>query len=71
MSRGWTWVPLGSHLGPWGGAVHTNGWDREVVLTGAESKARKEYVNRILIYPPKADRAAAFAAANPEQPLVR
>jgi NADH dehydrogenase len=60
----------GLDLGPWG-AVHTNGWDREVVLTGAESKVRKEYVNRILIYPPKADRAEAFAVANPEQPLVR
>lgn len=54
----------GLDLGPWG-AVHTNGWDRQVVLTGAESKARKEFVNRILIYPPKADRQAAFAAADP------
>ena len=54
----------GLDLGPWG-AVHTNGWDREVVLTGAESKARKEYVNRILIYPPQPDRAKALAAAEP------
>ena len=54
----------GLDLGPWG-AVHTDGWDRRVVLTGAESKVRKEYVNRILIYPPPPDRATALAAAEP------
>lgn len=57
----------GLDLGPWG-AVHTNGWDRTVVLQGAESKARKMFVNSVLIYPPKPDRAEAFAAAHPIRP---
>lgn len=59
----------GLDLGPWG-AVHTTGWDRKVILTGAESKARKEYINRVYIYPPKADRAEAFAAADPAKNLA-
>lgn len=57
----------GLDLGPWG-AVHTTGWDRQVVLTGAESKARKVQVNSVYIYPPKANRAEAFEAANPIRP---
>jgi len=59
----------GLDLGPWG-AVHTTGWERKVVLTGAESKARKRYVNGVVIYPPRADRAEAFAAADPDQNIV-
>lgn len=54
----------GLDLGSWG-AVHTEGWDRKVVLSGAPSKARKHYVNSVLIYPPKANRAEALAAAKP------
>lgn len=34
------------------GAVRTQGWDREVVATGAEAKAVKQMINRQLIYPP-------------------
>lgn len=56
----------GLDLGPWG-AVHTEGWDRKVVLYGAASKARKQFVNSVYIYPPKADRTEAFAAADPER----
>jgi NADH:ubiquinone reductase (H+-translocating) len=57
----------GLDLGPWG-AVHTIGWDRRVVLTGEESKTRKQYINSVYIYPPRADRAEAFAAADPVRP---
>ena len=51
-------------LGPWG-AVVTQGWDRQIVLSGAEAKAMKTQINSVWIYPPAADRAAAFAAAEP------
>lgn len=54
-------------LGPWG-AVVTEGWDRQVRLTGSVAKAVKQNINQVVIYPPKADRAEAFAAANPESP---
>ncbi len=51
-------------LGPWG-AVYTEGWDREVKLTGAEAKKLKHQINSEWIYPPRADRAEALAAADP------
>ncbi len=51
-------------LGPWG-AVATQGWDRTVIMTGAEAKAMKRQINRLWIYPPKADRCEAFIAAEP------
>ncbi|MEJ0015570.1 MAG: FAD-dependent oxidoreductase [Acetobacteraceae bacterium] len=51
-------------LGPWG-AVVTQGWERVIQLTGAEAKAMKRQINTVWIYPPKADRAEAFAAAEP------
>lgn len=51
-------------LGP-AGAVVTSGWDREVVLTGAEAKKVKGWINGTLIYPPKADAEVALAAADP------
>jgi len=54
----------GLDLGPWG-AVHTTGWDRQIIMQGAESKARKQWINSIYIYPPLADRTAAFEAADP------
>ena len=54
----------GLDLGPWG-AVQTTGWERRIVSFGAEGKVRKRFVNGELIYPPKADRAVAFAAADP------
>jgi NADH dehydrogenase len=54
-------------LGPWG-AVITQGWERKVLLAGVEAKERKRLINNVLIYPPKADRATALAAADPVSP---
>ncbi len=45
------------------GAVFTRGWDRVVEMTGDEAKATKREINTKWIYPPAADPAAAFAAA--------
>lgn len=50
------------------GAVVTQGWDRNIWMTGAEGKAFKVMINGTLIYPPT-DRDTAFAAANPQQAL--
>lgn len=51
-------------LGPWG-AVLTNGWDRQVQLTGEEAKNMKREINTVWIYPPRADKAEALAYAVP------
>ena len=51
-------------LGPWG-AVVTTGWSCVIKMTGAEAKAMKRQINQVWIYPPEADRAQAFAAAEP------
>jgi len=51
-------------LGAWG-AVFTEGWHREVKLRGAEAKALKREINSKWIYPPRANRAEIFAAADP------
>lgn len=56
-------------LGPWG-AVYTEGWDREVKLTGKEAKQLKHRINSEWIYPPRADREEAFAAADPLRIVV-
>ncbi|MBD9570798.1 NAD(P)/FAD-dependent oxidoreductase [Ensifer adhaerens] len=56
-------------LGPWG-AVYTEGWDRQVKLTGAEAKKLKTTINTTWIYPPSADRAAALEAADPLRVVV-
>ena len=56
-------------LGAWG-AVYTEGWDRIVKLAGADAKALKHRINTEWIYPPKADRASAFAAADPSRIVV-
>lgn len=56
-------------LGPWG-AVYTEGWDREVKLTGAEAKALKTKINTEWIYPPNADRTEALALADPRRIVV-
>ncbi|MFI8372581.1 NAD(P)/FAD-dependent oxidoreductase [Pseudomonas helleri] len=56
-------------LGGWG-AVYTEGWDRHVVLTGQEAKALKTQINTVWIYPPAANREAAWAAADPMIPIV-
>jgi NADH dehydrogenase len=34
------------------GAVWTEGWDRAVTKTGAEAKTLKQWINRVVIYPP-------------------
>jgi len=56
-------------LGAWG-ALYTEGWDRQVRFTRAEGKKIKQEINRVWIYPPKADRAAMFAVANPDYVIV-
>jgi NADH:ubiquinone reductase (H+-translocating) len=56
-------------LGGWG-AVYTEGWTRDVKLTGAAAKALKQMINTKLIYPPLPDRAAALEAADLETKLV-
>lgn len=50
-------------LGP-SDAVFTRGWDSQVELSGDKAKAMKREINTQWIYPPRADRAAAFAAAD-------
>jgi len=49
-------------LGP-SHAVFTRGWDSQVELSGEKAKARKKEINTQWIYPPKANRADAFKAA--------
>lgn len=56
-------------LGPWG-AVYTEGWEREVKLKGREAKQLKHRINSEWIYPPRAERAEAFAAADPLRIVV-
>ncbi|WP_313442534.1 FAD-dependent oxidoreductase [Novosphingobium sp.] len=56
-------------LGAWG-AMYSEGWDRQVKLTRAEGKKLKQEINRVWIYPPAADREAAFAIANPDFVIV-
>jgi NADH:ubiquinone reductase (H+-translocating) len=45
-------------LGPT--AIFTRGWDSQVEITGDKAKAMKREINTKWIYPPRADRAAAF-----------
>lgn len=56
-------------LGAWG-AIFTEGWHREIKLRGAEAKALKRQINGEWIYPPRADRAEIFAAADPANLVV-
>lgn len=56
-------------LGPWG-AVVTDGWDRKVVMEGAEAHAMKTMINTRLIYPPPPIKSEALSAAEPNKPLV-
>ena len=48
------------------GALFTRGWDREVEMVGDVAKKTKQEINTVWIYPPKAERAAALASADPE-----
>ncbi|MPW21580.1 NAD(P)/FAD-dependent oxidoreductase [Paraburkholderia sp. CNPSo 3157] len=52
-------------LGEWG-AIYSEGWDRQIKLTHAEGKARKQMINTKWIYPPAPNRAEALAAGNPQ-----
>ncbi|MBN3853553.1 NAD(P)/FAD-dependent oxidoreductase [Paraburkholderia sp. Ac-20340] len=56
-------------LGPWG-AVYTEGWEREVKMSGMEAKQLKTRINTEWIYPPRADRAEVFASADPRRIVV-
>ncbi len=56
-------------LGPWG-AIFTEGWDRQVIMTREAGKATKRAINTQWIYPPQADKEAAFAIANPDYVIV-
>ncbi|WP_135454845.1 FAD-dependent oxidoreductase [Mycobacterium sp. DL99] len=60
------WYVTVLDLGP-AGAVYTEGWDRDVVATGAAAKATKKTINTERIYPPlTGDRQALLAAAAPD-----
>jgi len=56
-------------LGAWG-ALYTEGWDRQICLTRQEAKNLKRDITTKWIYPPAADRTAAFAIANPDYVIV-
>lgn len=56
-------------LGAWG-AVYSEGWDQVVKSTRAEAKKIKVAITSELIYPPKAEKDIAFAAADPLAPFV-
>ncbi|MGH8638034.1 MAG: NAD(P)/FAD-dependent oxidoreductase [Burkholderiales bacterium] len=49
------------------GALFTRGWERKVEMVGDVAKKTKQEINTVWIYPPKAERAAALASANPER----
>ena len=48
------------------GALFTRGWDRKVEMVGDVAKKTKQDINTVWIYPPKPERAAALASADPE-----
>lgn len=48
------------------GGIFTRGWDRKLELVGAAAKKVKQQINTVWIYPPRAERAAALASADPE-----
>jgi NADH dehydrogenase len=59
------WYVTVLDLGPWG-AVYTEGWDRQVVTTGAAAKKTKQIINCQRIYPPLTrNRQEILAAAAP------
>ncbi|MEV0674697.1 NAD(P)/FAD-dependent oxidoreductase [Mycobacterium sp. NPDC050441] len=60
------WYVTVLDLGP-AGAVYTEGWDRDVVATGAVAKATKKTINTDRIYPPlDGGRPGLLAAAAPD-----
>jgi len=55
-------------LGPWG-AMYSEGWQRDVKMTGAEAAALKKQINTQWIYPPQGTKAEILAAAAPQQQI--
>ncbi len=49
------------------GALFTRGWERKLEMVGDEAKKTKREINTVWIYPPRAERAAALASADPER----
>lgn len=49
------------------GALFTRGWERKVEMVGDIAKKTKQEINTVWIYPPRAERAAALASADPER----
>ncbi|WP_262049038.1 NAD(P)/FAD-dependent oxidoreductase [Bradyrhizobium sp. Bra78] len=49
------------------GALFTRGWERTVEMVGDVAKKTKREINTVWISPPKAERAAALASADPER----
>jgi NADH dehydrogenase len=49
------------------GALFTTGWDRKVTMVDDVAKKTKQEINTVWIYPPRAERAAALASADPER----
>ncbi|WP_234681593.1 NAD(P)/FAD-dependent oxidoreductase [Bradyrhizobium monzae] len=49
------------------GALFTRGWERTVEMVGDVAKKTKRDINTVWIYPPRAERAAALASADPER----
>jgi NADH:ubiquinone reductase (H+-translocating) len=49
-----------------GGAIFTRGWERKVEMVGETAKKAKHEINTVWIYPPRPERAAALASADPE-----
>lgn len=56
-------------LGPWG-AVYTETWEQNVKMVKEEAKKLKLAITQELISPPVADKAKAFAVADPLAPFV-
>jgi NADH:ubiquinone reductase (H+-translocating) len=48
------------------GAIFTRGWERNVEMVGETAKKTKHEINTVWIYPPRPERAAALASADPE-----
>jgi NADH dehydrogenase len=56
------------------GAVRTEGWERVVTHTGPEAKARKQRINRVVIYPPpdaSAEQLLALSSTDPDDQRPR
>ena len=53
------------------GAVWTEGWDRAVAKMGAEAKALKHWINRVVIYPPPNISSALLMALSSTDPAIQ